>query len=549
LSRSIGGTIHFRCSLELQPQGKVADGWTSLVKSIRRWISTFPDSAPPITNPMFTKAWFFRGGVWKAPPPGFYIVNTACITGNGDSDSPQYWAARYDHAGSEGGRTWRTDIGVTQQRVNCFRLDMTVSYFPRDNYFGPEIQLPAPFVPRVIHTLLRSTRWHAFSGSERLLPYPHILNIGDGKLLLDKLEDPNRQCPIVLVSRDSVSDRFLIDPCRLARMLVGSAAVYATASSDIDLELEDLLGTELRCSNGTVRIYQPNLRVGSPSEHKRHRFISGRDIKQLPRNHVLDMFVRAIVRRTEGMHCGPVVCIEDIATLDRERRITELRLENKDTDHREWAKLLEEINAELELEQQKKDMQIQELQVELANREETVSRLRRHLGAEGNRVHILEEKEITQRVVMDRIPQNLFEVLEQIVKLFPDRLAVTDRGYRSARKSKFNRLNDAWKCLLAMATFLHELYFSHESSVDIEKSFLDLTGIEFAPNERSSTRADRKLMRQRIDCYCGQKIDITPHVKIDKGTTRIYFAPYRTPDASLLVIGFIGHLDTAGTGR
>jgi hypothetical protein len=63
------------------------------------------------------------------------------------------------------------------------------------------------------------------------------------------------------------------------------------------------------------------------------------------------------------------------------------------------------------------------------------------------------------------------------------------------------------------------------------------------------TKDDNKLMRKREDTFLGVGINITPHVKIDKNTTRAYFSPCELNGKKLIVVGFIGHMDTAGTRR
>jgi hypothetical protein len=67
--------------------------------------------------------------------------------------------------------------------------------------------------------------------------------------------------------------------------------------------------------------------------------------------------------------------------------------------------------------------------------------------------------------------------------------------------------------------------------------------------EGEKTKEDAALMRLRKDVYDGVEIDITPHVKADKDTTRAYFYPFRKGNTKLIVVGFIGHLKTAGTRR
>lgn len=67
--------------------------------------------------------------------------------------------------------------------------------------------------------------------------------------------------------------------------------------------------------------------------------------------------------------------------------------------------------------------------------------------------------------------------------------------------------------------------------------------------ERKLTKQDNRKMAQRKDKFMGQDIDITPHVKLDPDSTRAYFCPFRHDGVNRIVVGYIGHLDTAGTTK
>jgi len=216
------------------------------------------------------------------------------------------------HEGDNTARTWRTDIGITRVDQDTYRFAITVGHFMREGYLGREPKRPLPTAPRLVGWLLRSRDWQAFSGTEELLCQPRVLNTGDGEAFRRRLEDPGRECPIVLVSRDFASGDFLIDPDLLARKLAGSAAVYETASSELDKELEWCLGRRFSCWNGMVRVYQPGLHF-DPADARKHRFIAGRDIRDLGGDSVVEMLVRGVARRAEAAPTGVVAAIEDMS--------------------------------------------------------------------------------------------------------------------------------------------------------------------------------------------------------------------------------------------
>ncbi len=555
MRRATSATAHYRCEFDLRPLGSIDQPWSSLAKSIRHWIEQSPQMAPPETNDAFFAGWFFRSGEWRPPGARYHYVRTASLVGNGDDRAPQYWAVRYEHDDDEPARTWRTDIGITRISSTDYRFALAIGHFVREGYIGREPKSPMPTAPRLVGWLLRSPDWRAFSGTEQLLSEPRVLNTGDGEGFRRRLEDPDRECPIVLVSRDFDSGKFLIDPGLLARKLSGSASIYESASSDLDRELEWCLGRRFSCWNGMVRVYQPELRFDGPADARRHRFVPGRAIGELGVDTVLDMLVRGVARRVGVARADTIVALEDIATIDREHRMATLKAEAGEADRHEWISLLEETNSDLEEQNRKKDERIQALENEVADLSDAVSRLEFDTRSLRQRATNAERAAAGLRAradaiaALDRLPQSMREVVNAISVLHRDRIAFTDQALRTADECEFRRINDTWTCLRAMATTLHDLFFQSEDVGNLEQRFFESTGFRLAMTEGEMTKDNNKLMRLRKDVYKGTEIDITPHVKIDKDSTRVYFFPHRSGETQLIVVGYIGHLKTAGTRR
>jgi hypothetical protein len=150
--------------------------------------------------------------------------------------------------------------------------------------------------------------------------------------------------------------------------------------------------------------------------------------------------------------------------------------------------------------------------------------------------------------VLKELPKTLSQVVSMIREMHGERIAFTEQALRSANDSEFRDIHTAWKALTAMATTLHDLY-NAGNGCNLEKEFRDRTGFPLALTEGKQTNRNRKLRDRRRDTFLGDEIDITPHVKFDDNTTRAYFAPFAQNDNKLIVVGYIGHLDTDGTRR
>jgi hypothetical protein len=84
---------------------------------------------------------------------------------------------------------------------------------------------------------------------------------------------------------------------------------------------------------------------------------------------------------------------------------------------------------------------------------------------------------------------------------------------------------------------------------DFAKEFERVSTFELAMTEGEQTKNQKKMMKEREDIFRGKNIDITPHVKLfsDGQYARIYF--HIDNVNRLLIIGFFGHLTTAGTAK
>jgi hypothetical protein len=552
---TLSAHLHFQCSFELCASAGLDDPWTSLAKTVRHWVSEAPRFCPPTTNPAFFGAWFFTGGDWRGPGPNFNFVRTARLIGNGSDREPQHWAVQYEHNCEMPGRVWRIDIGITRLAERTYRLSVVTSHYLRPGFIGREPPAPLPTAPRMVGRLLSSPDWEARAGTEILRIQPKLLKQGDGEELRRRLEDARRECPILVVSRDFQSGQLLLDTGKLARLLAGSASVYETESTGLDKELEWCLGRRFSCWNGNVRVYQQSLDFNAPGAPKRQRYFSGLEITHQGGDAVIDMLVRGVVRRAQPKLAGMAASIEDVAVFEREQRMAELKATANDAGREEWTKLLEETNSQLEASVMAKDEQIGQMQVAAADADDKIASMDYEKKALLARASEAEKAAKASRgraevaATLSTLPTSAREVVDLIARIHPDRIAFTERALKSADGCECN-VADSWRCLWAMATTLHDLFFADDrNNNNLERAFLEQSGFRLAMTEGEMTKDDQKLMKQRKDSFNGVEIDCTPHVKIDKDSTRAYCCPFKSGDKKLVVVGYVGHLNTAGTRR
>ena len=142
-------------------------------------------------------------------------------------------------------------------------------------------------------------------------------------------------------------------------------------------------------------------------------------------------------------------------------------------------------------------------------------------------------------------PRTPTELAGYFAIVYPERIAFTERGYRSL-KDCTTKPEVLWEVLYYIANDLYDLL--QKDSAMAYKEFKAQTGWDCSRGEGSMTRKDAKLMRQYIDEYNGQEIDIEAHVKggvkeSDPRFVRVYFG-YDPTIAKQILIGHCGkHLE------
>jgi hypothetical protein len=545
--------VHFRCMFTLIPEHGSIAKWGDISYAIRRWIAKRAEK-----NEGFQGKWFFVGGQWKPAGNSRLLVQTIRSVGDGGDDCPQFWAIRYEHADDDTfARQWRTDIGLTLHQNRAITVSLSTIHWLLPGFIGKEPEPPLPTAPAIVGMLLKMPNWIAQAGSERLVQVARAVNEGYADVFRDRLIDPERKVPIVLVTKNFSSGKPMLDSNRLARLLAGTAGVYEAETSLVDKELEYLLDPEYRCWNGRVRVYQTGLNPERYGDSKRHRYFTADDISSMGDSTVLEILVRGIVRRSQIQLGGAITSIDDVQARIQEQHLAELRASAPNTEA--WVKALEADNKRLadELAGSRKDVEswygeAERLQsVDEDNRilEFRNEALSRETAEAKERADAL-EAQANVLLNVNEFPEAVSDVIGLVEQAFPGRLLFTDRAKKDAVRCKLRDVSAAWRCLKAMATHLHRLHFvEHLPMREVAKQFQSLVPFELATTESETTKNNKRLAKQRKAVYKGQERDFSPHVKFgrDPGNSlRVHY--FVDAEDRLIVIDRCGdHLDLKST--
>jgi hypothetical protein len=553
--------VHFRCCFDLSPASKAPVSQADVIATIgswllyknRRWsreLERFP---------------LDKSGTWTPKGAPRIRIETAVTELAAPGADSTFWAARYEHPCAESPfRQWRTDIALSPSDRGGLQFALTTWYWLVPGFIGEEPLTPVPTAPGVVSSVMRSKKWACFSGSQPLICEAITLGAGDGPLLKQRLEDPARACPIIYTSLSPETGLPTLDPERLAKILTGTAAVYAAQHLDLDKELDWFLEKGFRCWGGMVRVYMPGFSCEDPANAKRHRYFTREQIADLGPSKVEDYIVQGVARRARFLTLATVQSVEDVKARQREARLQVLKRESESAPSREHVELLElEVeelrDARAALQSKVNELvEITELQEQyLAETGETLRTVqydrdfqRGQAETEARRARARESAlQAIHRLA--RLPESLVEVVELMELIYGDRIVFTQEARDSARESSFDDLQVAWSILRHAATTLHGLLFeAAPGGVDLEKEFRARSGHELAMTEGKLTKQHKKLMSQRKVTWDGKTIDVTPHIKFDRKPKyfRVHFAADH--ERRLIVVGHCGdHLDTAGTRR
>lgn len=556
--------LHYKTKLRVQKSNYSASDkniYQLIVFQVGLWL--VQHDKLNVTEEDIIKTWFFKGGKREF---GRSSIETVTFEYSEKDRNANYWAMRYDHNDNEyNSRFWRTDIAVYFDSPESAELIVSVSWYLNHRFIGKEPPKPVISSPKVVSYFLTNNELRVFADELDLSEKAKKLEVGDGKLLYQRILDSERELPIVVINTSE--QRSLINPNRLQKVLLGNAFVYWYNSLEVHEELTYLWGKNISLcvTKDTIRIYRQQLNIQNINESKIHRFFLFRDYYSKP-DELIQIIVKSLFRGITSSFVGKrVTDIDSIYELYRLQRLDELRTASKaiadiSIEERQYLSALEEDNSELskkniqlidELESSKKEYDNMQLDFEIAQEKlktmekefQAVSLSQAHMSSVITNIHDL-------RSLLDELPKNNEEILKLIADLYKDRIIVLEEAFTSSKQADFTDLYSSWKLLKSMADILPKLHFETES-INVEQEFKNLSGgFQLTLKESSQTKADSQLMKLRKRNYDGMEIDISAHTKLDKSQKHLRIHYYPDPIKKLIVIGHFGnHLKTAGSGR
>lgn len=548
------GTLHYRCGffVRLQKNSRQVNLWQELLGQIRNWAAYQPKIYNVPTS-VLSERWFENGGSEAMGP---FLIRTAYAKKH---ESPnRVWALSHQQPDRNYPfRKWDTYIGLYEYDSENVFFQVQTTYNIDANYLGDLPPAPEPTTPNIVTRILKSCYLTGYSGDAELSENAIPLKLGDGFRFREHIDNHSRCCPVILVTPERESGDYLINVDRLAKLLKGAAQVFVVPPHDDELleELKEMLGRKLFTYDGSVRLYLQGVNNNLPKASLRHRFVSAKALRESGEIKAEQLFSSAVLRKNLHYYNSYPLSPDEVISFSRKQRIIELKnRQEKDMSSADEIRSLNEILLE----------EVETLQNEV-NKERSSSETWQSLCEEFEssntkldfKVKNLQHKLIEKKQgnpsaniinsCFHNYPTTLEEALCWFRELFPGHIVFTDEALKSLESSTFKDIGVFWHTLRTMHSFLWEWCIAGNRQGNIEQEFERLTGRRLAMAESQSTQKHKALMSDRKITYQECEIDITPHIKLDDDTTRIYWGACM--EKQVLVIGFVGHMNTAGTRR
>lgn len=459
-------------------------------------------------------------------------------------------------------REWTTEIGYQAIDNTSAVISYVVTYNDMPGFIGFCEEPPTISVPRIIRSLLSHDKITCTIGPNGLSNDPIWLNPGDYPSFEEVVFNPAREVPIIYISPyASVSEEetdgaespkapMLVNPFQMAKSVAANAIVYCSNQIGFADEMRWFIDSRYGCSGGAIRIYRPKINPDDPNDHYKHRFIQASFIQDYGEESVLDIFRRALA---QDVHFYETMfrldsCKKLIDDDIRKKRIKALRAKSETEVDEAYQEYLDESARREEAERKARAYKDEldraksdnyNLQIQVDALRETADQTKQ-IESASQKIREISEYPAT--------PQAIAKYFETV---YPDRIVFTNRAYRSMDEC-VTRSDFLWEVFYHMAVDLYDLL--HENPAQAFKEFTSRTGWECSRGMGTMTRLDRSLMRQYIDSFEGQEINIEAHIKngnkdSDPRSVRVYFA-YDPQITDKIIIGHCGkHLDNYSTRK
>lgn len=445
---------------------------------------------------------------------------------------------------------WRTDIKLTcdLQKV-CFSLQlslvMTVISPPKYDIWPP-----------AIISTLTSTFPCTTPNGELIKSRPGILSADAIDTFIDEvLLDKNRQLPTILVSKDAAG-AIAIDLDWLVRRCSGIANVYLLEDKWASWKLTEILGAQMSCYNGAVRIYWPKMSLtDSPFKHNlfikqsiqnknsiTHRFENETALRLMRLSLIVDhtAFAKAVEGDIDNARITKLKTAHDQGKIKGEQLFAMVKELNEKilSEQRKSAELQDKLNESayciMELEESNKSIK-EEL-------EDVREQFRQYQAAINAKTGIPPTEPPEPEPI-----KNVLKAVKMAEEDFKKTMVFHERAIESAAESIYKSPERVYQLFEALDEICTK-WKTDGNPGDTWKSVLAKKGFDYKQDISMTTKG--KYGEEYFRKYKGNRVSIAEHVTLGKGgpETCLSVHFWRDEENQTLLIGHCGkHLTNTKT--
>jgi hypothetical protein len=399
--------------------------------------------------------------------------------------------------------------------------------------------------PGIVKNILESYR--CFMNGHPVVTQPEIIDEDEVEAFVEQvLESKGRTQVIVVLSPKVFSENLSVDPVEMQSFLNGFAHIVVLANPATAMKLTEIIGRDLSCWNGAVRLYWPGFSRFSESAFHPY-YLSWRiDQYAADKKHLHKHLFRLLAgisgfRITEGKIIRQVKAELDAARTAHLEMLRE-QMHNKTADvaeleaefNRTWNE-----NTQLRRIVEEKDFEIMQLQDALERQNENWANYQTwaELGATDAPVPATSG-------TRERMYESVSDALDQAASEFRLSLRIWESAVASAKESRFARPAQIYEALRAIVE-LHAVCKSKGNPNMSWDKFFEERGFKYASKESQTTLTMHG--KERIFKNDGAQKQMLKHLTLGGGDRVNCLQIYFEPDDDLMEVGYCGpHLSYAG---
>jgi hypothetical protein len=442
---------------------------------------------------------------------------------------------------------WTTEIIIKEDKCNLIQnLNVNIG-FKSKNHNGKKINVAIPNFLFDIHN-----KFQLYSGNHPFCTKAKQIDVDNPNILryLIHGKDNLRNHPLILISKTN-EGKFLVDYNKIALGTFGLALTYYL---DIDKDTSFMLmrdySKEMKCYNGTIKIYWPNPEESYNEYWLPNKIIDMQNSFYSVEEEIINFIKKASVRK---------ISEEELTFSSLKNKYYKIKIKKQKDRSESLEALYEDIISENELEIKnlkeenetiKKEYMLSEnmnelLKEDLESKIKEIKHVREELINSNEKIKMLEERDIPELEIIKKIPfESVLNVITYYEKNHSEKIIFDNKVYRTLKKNEFKYTTQAALAFYWLINDYKPYVEENQEVINIIKlneECKNISGFLLSLKQSELTCKNKKYRNDYHMMYEGKEYLCEKHLKYGisfdpKRTLRICFE-YVNPK---IIVSYVG---------